>query len=378
MPCKPLQRTGTRLRRHAGAVVLSLLLLALAGCVTPERAQGPVMRPADVRARIVRLLPAATTDREGWARDITAAFAALGIEPTNSHLCSVLAVTAQESGFTVDPAVPGLAKIARAEIDRRAARLHVPRFAVTAALRITSPNGQRYDERLKKVRSERELSLIYEDLIGSVPLGERLFADANPVRTGGPMQVSIQFAEQHARGYPYPVQESIRHEVFTRRGGLYFGIAHLLDYPATYDKPLYRFADFNAGRYASRNAAFQQAVSLASGIPLALDGDLVAAGDDPGPTEVAVRSLGQRIGLGKRAIRSALERGDRAGFERETLYQRVFDLAETIEGHPLARAVVPRIRLESPKITRKLTTAWFAQRVETRWRQCMGKAGGRG
>ncbi|RBL62517.1 DUF1615 domain-containing protein, partial [Xanthomonas oryzae pv. oryzae] len=40
---------------------------------------------------------------------------------------------------------------------------------------------------------------------------------------------------------------------------------------------------------------------------------------------------------------------------------------------PLPREVLPGITLESPKIARTLTTAWFAQRVNERWQRCMSK-----
>ncbi|HET6545966.1 MAG TPA: DUF1615 domain-containing protein [Rhodanobacteraceae bacterium] len=364
----------------------ALLLAALAllgACATQKRAREPLHRPAEVRARIVRLLPAVTADREGWATDIQAAFAALRIEPTEQNLCATLAVAGQESTYTADPAVPGLAKIARAEIDRRAKRHHVPELLVRGALMIESPNGKRYGDRIASVRTEKDLSRIYEDLIGTVPLGQLLFGDSNPVRTGGPMQVSVGFAEQYARDhpYPYPVDGSIRHEVFSRRGGIYFGIAHLLGYPASYDQPLYRFADFNAGWYASRNAAFQKAVRLASGIPLSLDGDLIRHGSGRdgskvGATELAVRSLGSRLDLSDRQIRRALEQGESLDFEETSLYRRTFALAERIERRPLPRAIVPHIALKSPKISRKLTTEWFAVRVDRRYRSCMAKTPG--
>ena len=174
-----------------------------------------------------------------------------------------------------------------------------------------------------------------------MPLGQRFFAGYNPVRTGGPMQVSVEFAESHvkSRSYPYRLTGSIRDEVFSRRGGLYFGIAHLLDYPARYDQPIYRFADFNAGQYASRNAAFQNAIAIASGIALELDGDLIVPGGDrsrPGSTEAALRSLGARLGIGEAEIRRALEQESRPELEQTRVYARVFELAEQAARHAAA------------------------------------------
>ncbi|HEY6941466.1 DUF1615 domain-containing protein [Dokdonella sp.] len=361
------------LRRFAAPV----LLVALTGCLAP-RPQAPPRRPVDVRAQIAQLMPAQVGDREGWAADIEAALRTQDIEPTAANVCAVLAVAEQESTFRTDPPVPGLPGIARAEIDRRAAALHLPDFLVDAALRIPSPDGRSYRERLAAVRTERDMSAMFDDFIGMVPLGQRLFGRLNPVRTGGPMQVSIAFAEAHASRYPYPVETSIRHEVFSRRGGVWFGTAHLLGYRAPYTQTLYRFADFNAGWYASRNAAFQNAVGIAAGVPLALDGDVLqpdAAFDQPGQTERALRTLARRLDLDARDIRRALERGDSEAFERTSLYERVFELAERTARKPLPRALVPRIALHSPKITRKLSTEWFARRVDERYRRCLKRAG---
>lgn len=363
-------------------LLLAALWCALfSGCATSDGDAGrPGLSAADTRALIVRLLPTNLPDRSGWAADIYAAFATQDIIATTENVCAVLAITEQESTFRADPPVPGLASIAWQEIDRQADRVGVPKFAVRAALRLASSNGTSYSERIDAATTEKQLSEIFEDFIGRVPLGKTFLASRNPVRTGGPMQVSIAFAEAQAEAsrYPYPVEHSIRHEVFTRRGGMYFGVAHLLGYEAPYSQPLFRFADFNAGRYASRNAAFQNALSIASGVPLVLDGDLLPPGAKPdtptGDTELAAIAFAKRLDMTPAAIRRDLERGTEAAFERTRLYERVFTRGDQANGRPVARAVLPTIDLKSPKIKRKLTTEWFARRVDERYQRCTARA----
>ena len=358
------------------AVLAAASALLVAGCAS--RQSPPAVDPDAVRAKIQGLMPARVANTESWAADTYAAFEFLGIPVTPEHICGVLAVIEQESNFQVDPPVPGLPAIARREIEARAQNHHIPKLLVSAALELHSPDGLSYGERLDRAKTEQDLSDLFEDFISGVPLGERLFGNLNPVRTGGPMQVSIAFAERQAkeRRYPYPMTGTVRAEVFTRRGGLYFGIAHLLDYSASYDDMAFRFADYNAGHYASRNAAFQNAVNIASGKRLELDGDLLIEGSsEPSATELAIRTLSGRLDLSDAQIHSALEHGDEEGFERSALYIRMMAIADAVPpGRPVPRAMVPRIALKSPKITRNLTTEWFAHRVDERYKRCLARA----
>ncbi|MGH8518189.1 MAG: DUF1615 domain-containing protein [Panacagrimonas sp.] len=368
---------GTAASAKRFVVVTSALMLAACAGTAPREPDG--LGPTAARALIARGLPSHVRERDGWTTDIYAAFGSIGLPVNAENACAVIAVIDQESTFRVDPQVPGLSAIAWREIEARAARLRVPRSVVRTLLKAPSRDGRSYAQRIDSARTERELSEIFEDLIGVLPGGESLFADRNPVRTGGPMQVSIAFAEEYAkdRAYPYPREDgrSLRREVFTRRGGLYFGVAHLLDYPTeAYDRPLFRFADFNAGHYASRNAAFQAAVSLLTGIPLALDGDLLREGapaDAPGQTELATRTLSKRLDLDDDDIRNDLGQGRSEKFEDTRLYERVFEHVDEAEHRRVPRAVLPSIRLVSPKITRKLTTEWFATRVQERHASCL-------
>jgi hypothetical protein len=369
--------------RQALLAALAALATFLAGCASQRP---PQISPTDAHALIERALPGGLTDRSGWAEDIYTGFTGQALEPTHENVCAVIAVIEQESGFHANPVVPGLPVIAWKEIRARSEHAGIPWMLVHGALGLSSPTGTSYAERIDRAKTEKDLSDIYEDFISAVPMGHTLFEDHNPIHTRGPMQVNVAFLKQTSavRTYPYQVKRTLADELFSRRGSVYFGIAHLLGYPARYPRYLFRFADYNAGQYASRNAAFQNAVSIASGIPVTPDGALLAGNGDVGTTESAVRAIEGRLEVEDDAIHSALEQGKSPRFEDTAVYRRVFMLAEQrpppgvpslvaarSPARPVPRALVPRIRLQGPKISRNLTTDWYAHRVDGRFQQCL-------
>ena len=344
-------------------------------------ATAPVaLNDQQVRELVIKLLPAKLQDKEGWAGDLQSAFKALQIQPTAEHFCAVTSVIEQESSFQADPVVPGLPAIIRREIEQRREKYSIPQTVVDWMLATNSRDGRSYNQRINGLKTEKELSDLIEEIVAQVPAGKKLFPNYNPVHTGGPMQVSVEFAESHARARPYPyhINGNLRNEVFTRRGGIYFGSAILLDYPAPYNDMIYRFADFNAGRYSCRNAAFQQALSRLSGKALASDGDLLRykngnIAPEPSSTLIALLAINKTLQMSEVEIQRDLRLEKLSTFSKSPLYNRLFALADRTGTQP--RVALPEIDLKSPKIQRKLTTLWFANRVNGRYNSCLEHAG---
>ncbi|MCW3479457.1 DUF1615 domain-containing protein [Neisseriaceae bacterium JH1-16] len=360
--------------------------------IVPPPAQPVVTKPVvanpawrdEKQGRVLldRLLPRYADDRKGWLADIMGAFSALKIPYTPEYFCAVIAVADQESNLQSDPTVARLPQIVWGEIQKRADKYHIPMVVVETALRKTSPDGRTYKERIDTLRTKRQMNALFEDMVREVPFSQTAFEHKNPIRDGGPMQVSVAFAESHVQVWPFPYQlkSSLRDEVFTRRGSVYFGTAILLQYPAPYTQMIYRFADFNAGRYASRNAAFQAAVARLSGRKLALDGDLLLYNPDhslsnqTSGTQSAVMSLGRRLGMNNAEILRDMKQEKTSGFAQTPLYQKLYALTDQAAARKVAREQIPQIVLVSPKFTHTLTTEWFANKVNGRYQGCMSRS----
>jgi hypothetical protein len=394
----------------AGRVGL-VLLLSAAGALASACSGGRqpagtlpgVAAPRLTTPEITALISPRVPERAGWAKAVADALAANALEPDAVAVCAVVALIAQESGFREDPIVPGLAKVVDARIEKYQERLGpLGRPVFRRLLAARAPADPRtFEERLQQVRTERDLDLVFRDLLayyksaypgafGAAQLAGKLFdlenlAALNPITTAGPMQVSVEFAEAWARDH-HGQPASVRDALYTREGGVYYGTARLFGHSAAYTKMLYRFADYNAGVYASRNAALQAQLARLTGRKLALDGDLLAYGrdgkprgdDDDAPTQTMsalrhFRDLYQPK-LSDRRLRDDARQEKTQSLEKTDTYRAIKSVFAEEMGSEPEYAILPQVVLESPKLSRKLSTAWFAQAVDRRYQACLSAA----
>ena len=354
--------------------------------------------------QIKKVIPARVNDRQSWAQDIFDIMQELSIPKTKQNVCSVVAVVDQESNFVADPTVPGLGEKAVQEITSRLKEKFEAKLGETIGGTVAeyfedvlknqpSPENN-YMSQMRKVKTERELDLLYRQifdymskhyhvsaLTGAAKLvGQDIGEKMNPITTLGSMQVHINYAKEHKRQSGSIAE--LRNDLYTQYGGLYYGIHRLMKYPADYDKAIYRFADYNSGMYSSRNAAFQRMLNAMTKTEISLDGDLllytkngdIKATQSQTEKELIAIFAQNNILVTPRQIRSDLKKEKEKKFEDTQTYLAVQKLYQNKTQKEPIYATMPQVVISGPKLSRDYNTNWFASRVNGRYETCMQRA----
>jgi Protein of unknown function (DUF1615) len=371
-----------------------VLLFAVSALASTALAQSTMT--VGQTTRLIRAAEKSVQDANGWAMDLHDVLEVHQLPQSKENICAAIAVIDQESGFVADPAVPGLGKLSEQALRSKFGKIPIG-GAIALKWLENNPSPQTsFMTRIRNAKTERDLDLAYRALVDYagrttsldtvVRLGllNKLIEDRNEIDTAGSMQVSVKFSLAQAkkrRWLPMTLDDvyGVRDQLYTRHGGMYYGVKQLLGYDTGYSQKIYRFADFNAGRYASRNAAFQKLVSTLTGIELALDGDLLSYDKDGNAiktvtsSEKAVRQAvaKHKLGLTNDDIRKDLRQEKQADFTATRTFTGLQAAFKTAKGKPAPFAIIPDIVLSSPKLSRGFTTARFAESVNKRYQACM-------
>jgi len=354
--------------------------------------------------QIRKLIPNRVNQRDSWAKDIYDISNELKIPTNKENICTIIAVVDQESNFVANPVVPGLGDKAVKEVTTRLNEKFEDKLGTTIGGTVASyfenvlknqPSpDDNYLKQMIRVRTEKDLDVLYREIFDYMAkhyhvsaltgaakfVGQDIAEKMNPITTLGSMQVHINYAKEHKRT-SMNINE-LRDDLYTEFGGLYYGIHRLMMYPADYDKPIYRFADYNSGMYSSRNAAFQKMIDKLTEADLALDGDLLSydKNGDPRPaitdTEKALTALFSKnnILVTPRQLRSDLKDEKQQDFEKTQTYIAVSKLYKNKTGKDPMYAIMPEVVISGPKLSRDYNTNWYASRVNGRYETCMHRA----
>lgn len=382
-----------------------MLLLLLAACSDPPAPPPPEVPFADRTidaAGMAKAFPSdRVKDRAGWAADLHAVLVKHEIATTNGNTCAAVATVEQESGYQTDPAVPGIGGMIDTWIEEKTATMNkVEGWAFASGLRAAlnaKPDHQptSFYDRLHAAKTERDVDTTYRELVayyrGSLPKPLRAaesaarlvgfdLDDLNPISTVGCLQVRVDWAEDHAKDDGLE-PAGVRDDLYTRAGCLHYGVERLLGWDAGYDSPTYRFADYNSGLYASRNAAFQEAVEVVAGTTLALDGDLLRYNDHGKPAAEASQTLqalmkwgaDPTVDLPEARLRRDLEKEKERTFEETKTWEAVRAAYQKKVGKEAPYARMPNVHLASMKLSGDKTTTWYATNVKKRYDSCLAR-----
>lgn len=389
-------------RHFSKSIAILTLSMALTACENTW--WGDQSEPTLDADQISQLIPNRVKKSDAWAEDIYNITEQLGITQSKENICTIIAVVDQESNFVADPVVAGLGAKAVKEVEHRLEEKFTDKLGEAIGGKVASyfqevlknhPTPENnYLSQMRQVKTERELDELYREmfdymaqhyhisaLTGTAKLfGQNIGEKLNPITTLGSMQVHISYAVEHKR--KASSMANLRTDLYTQYGGLYYGIHRLMMYPADYDRPIYRFADYNSGMYSSRNASFQNMLNALIEVELDLDGDLLLYSKDGGvkaaksQTEQELLKLFtlHNVLITPRQIRSDLKKEKEKKFEETNTYQELLKIYQEETGKEPVYAMMPEVVISGPKLSRDYNTNWFATRVNGRYETCMKKS----
>lgn len=360
------------------------------------------------------LYPEDAAERAGkWLDAINLAFSELKVPCRDEAFLVLVLTTIQlESAVTVDPALenPNLAELFTYQLAQyRRENPVAGRLLNYSGLDDALRAKLAADTRTGHVRTERALGRYVENdlrvwLEGYLrthyflPEGVARYAAEqgmpNPVRTIGPMQVNLRkaFENARARGEPVRSEAQMREWLFGPRTalarGVKEGVYQLWRIYHYYRRRLsapdavrFTTADYNAGEFSSRNAAFQDQVAVLTRRKLALDGDLLVYQDGrpaerASNTEAAVITLLSEYAAPNVRRDLLLEKTE--AFTATHTARTVCALFRKRTGEPCAAAVVPvdaTNAVARVKLGRDYTPVNYSRAYVHRWSQNLERFG---
>lgn len=351
--------------------------------------------PTYTAEQIAKFMPNRHQDKQAWANDIYAIFNTLDIERNANNICSVIAVIDQESNFQADPPVKNLGKTSlnalNEKLDEKLGKNIAPFFRKMLKEQPSVQNS--FEKQILAVKTEQQLDKIYYQMFQYFSekyyankitqltklVGKDIAEKLDPITTLGSMQVHINYARDNRRNDGD--NQTLRQDLYSQYGGLYYGIHRLMRYQTDYQNPIYRFADYNSGMYSSRNAGFQKMLAELSKQNIDFDGDLLiyksgtTISDMPSQSEKALQSMANQgfLQLTPRQIRNDLSKEKSRKFVDTETYRTIASLYKMKTDKDPIGEMMPQVVISGAKLSKDYNTKWYADNVNRRYQACMQK-----
>ncbi|WP_019520380.1 DUF1615 family protein [Faucicola boevrei] len=377
-------------------LTLTIPCFLLTGC---DKIKGLIQAetptPTYTAEQIAKFMPNRHQDKQAWANDIYAIFNTLDIERNANNICSVIAVIDQESNFQADPPVKNLGKTSlnalNEKLDEKLGKNIAPFFRKMLKEQPSVQNS--FEKQILAVKTEQQLDKIYYQMFQYFSekyyankitqltklVGKDIAEKLDPITTLGSMQVHINYARDNRRNDGD--NQTLRQDLYSQYGGLYYGIHRLMRYQTDYQNPIYRFADYNSGMYSSRNAGFQKMLAELSKQNIDFDGDLLiyksgtTISDMPSQSEKALQSMANQgfLKLTPRQIRNDLSKEKSRKFADTETYRTIASLYKMKTDKDPIGEMMPQVVISGAKLSKDYNTKWYADNVNRRYQACMQK-----